>query len=532
MGADPNWTERDGLSALQVVLKKSKFWGLDASDAVEIAMTLLDAGAVLNGGELFDSILLDNRTLTHRLFERHRLGTSQLDESLSVLEAAIAMDDQYLITQILTQHPGAYDAGALCSSVLFEDHGLRTVKFLLRNRPQAQRVLPLESLAIGIAAWRDRVDLLDLLLTKVRKPSTATLPRIMRDSFCVQNKDTFTGIETAKSQRRLFWREKDQILISPLTLALKTKNSLARLLEHGFLPDRLTMSVVAVSGDHALIRKLSGYPMLTHGFTDFEGPLAATVRRNDIDVVKSLLDGNCYVNEDHSLVDSGRSPLQIAVECGYSDLIKLLLDAGADVNAPAADWCGATALQLSAITGYLGVTKMLVDHGADLNAPGALCYGRTALEGAAEHGRIDTIQYLLSEGVETNGKGRLSYLRAIRYAELEVHVVAVNLLKTWREWTSNDDALWDKLKSLSKDACEEFEDPAGSESELERQSPGKANDDNVMQDAVLDDAYVAEAQTREISATENSAVGILSELEDLEMMTSDTFTFWSGFDLS
>ncbi|KAK2756295.1 hypothetical protein CKAH01_05816 [Colletotrichum kahawae] len=266
----------------------------------------------------------------------------------------------------------------------------------------------------------------------------------------------------------------------------------------------------------------------------FEGPLTAAVRSNAIDAVKSLLDGNHCANEDNSLVRNGRRPLQMAVECGYLDLIKLLLDAGADINALAAQSHGATALQLAAIKGYLGVAKMLVDRGADVNAPGATDEGgRTALEGAAEHGRIDTVMYLLSQEVETNDKGRLSYLRAIRYAELEGHMVVAKLFKTWREWTADNDELWDDKHDLSRVDCEWFDKgdwEYQSDSELESESPlsEEAHDGDGIQDLDLDDVPIGAAHMHEISVTASARGGILAELEDLEMMTSDTFAFWSG----
>ncbi|KAF6786164.1 hypothetical protein CSOJ01_15470 [Colletotrichum sojae] len=137
-------------------------------------------------------------------------------------------------------------------------------------------------------------------------------------------------------------------------------------------------------------------------------------------------------------------------------MIDLLLKHGANANAPAAYQRGATALQLAAITGQIGVMRILLDNGADANVAGARISGRTALEGAAEHGRIDTLQYLLTEGVQTTDTGRLQYLHSIRYAELEGHIVAADLLRNYRPWTVEDDDLWADLKGLSREKCEEF----------------------------------------------------------------------------
>ncbi|KAF4844219.1 Ankyrin-2 [Colletotrichum siamense] len=399
--------------------------------------------------------------LIYQLLETIDLGKSHRHEVRSILMAAITNGSQLLTMQILSQCPDAYDAWVLCVSVFFEDHGIGIVENLLSRRPKQQDVLALESLAIGIAAWRERGDLLDILLKELPTPSPAALPKDMIDELkdleCDENlfDKVFTNaLRSQKDTKSVFWRDKHMINCSPLVLALTSEISLFRLLNHGFRPDRLTMFVAAALGRSGLMRKLSCYRMTSHDFQDYAGPLAMTVRRNDIGAVKSLLGGGHCIDEDNSNVTGGRSPLQMAVECGHSNLIKLLLNAGADVNTPAARIRGATALQLAAIQGYLGVAKVLVDFGADINAPGAQKHGRTALEGAAEHGRIGTIQYLLSRGVQTEARGRISYLRAIRYAVLEGHQVAVKLLRTWREWDEFDEAFWDRIRFFSSEECE------------------------------------------------------------------------------
>ncbi|KAF0325213.1 hypothetical protein GQ607_007540 [Colletotrichum asianum] len=361
------------------------------------------------------AVVNDNQHLIDLLLETIHLGTGQQNGLISILGDAIVNGKRQLTTQILTHCPDVYDAGVLCASVLSEDHGSGTVAQLLHNRPRIEDVLPLESLAIGLAAWRKREDLLDLLLAKLQKPSLAVLSEHVIHSLTGSGRvrDFFDEYYTDqlryhRSMNWAFWRDKPTILGSPLALALVSGNSLSRLLDHGFLPDRLTMSIAANLDRRGPIQKLAQYRMLSGGFEDYEGPLATAVRRNHIDGVRSLLDGNHCVDEDNSHVRVGRNPLQTAVESGHLDLIELLLGAGADVNAPAARALGATALQLAAIKGYTGVAKMLVDLGADVNTPGSRYHGRTALEGAAEHGRIDTIQYILSQGVKTNGEGRIS----------------------------------------------------------------------------------------------------------------------------
>ncbi|KAF4903676.1 2-5A-dependent ribonuclease [Colletotrichum fructicola] len=534
MGADPNWA-KNGVSALQIALERRG----RVADTVKLAMALLDAGSVLNGGEIPKAIMLDDWALTDRLIKMDHWSVSQRHESMLMLEAAVIKGNQQMIARILEQLPDAYDPGALCASILFKDCSLGLVKYLLDNRPQLEDVNPLESLANGIAAWRENADYLDLVLAKLHKPSPVMLPKFMVESSLTMGNDRvsifldcfFNGkFNTYISEGSLFWRETAVICGSPLVMALGSETSLSRLLDHGFLPDRLTMSVAVEIGSERLIRKLARYPMLSSGSGDYiyEGTLTMAVAKDYIDIVKLLLDGNHCVDEDNYAVEFGRTPLQKAVEYSRPDTVKLLLNAGADVNAPAARSGGATALQLATIRGYLGLAKMLIDLGADINAPGARKHGRTALEAAAEHGRIDTIQYLLSQGVHTNGKGQVSYLRAIRYAELRGHLVSARLLKKWRAWTAEDNALWNRLKSMSKEECEDFiEDQLRTESEQENDLPGGICAGGCSQNVDLGGTLVGEVLEDEILDTTNPVGGFISEFEDLELLTSDTFTFWN-----
>ena len=71
---------------------------------------------------------------------------------------------------------------------------------------------------------------------------------------------------------------------------------------------------------------------------------------------------------------------------GSSHCVKLLLDAGADVNEPAVN--GRTALMHAARDGNVNSVKLLIEAGADVNATMCYhsltsCYGVTALHHTA-----------------------------------------------------------------------------------------------------------------------------------------------------
>ncbi|CZR60330.1 uncharacterized protein PAC_10226 [Phialocephala subalpina] len=129
--------------------------------------------------------------------------------------------------------------------------------------------------------------------------------------------------------------------------------------------------------------------------------------------------------------NASHTALQIACRDGHKDVVDLLLEYGADVNAAPAKECGATALQYAAIRGYLGIAFALLENGANVNAPRAEDDGRTALEGAAEHGRIDMVRMLLNSGARVHGAGQEQYERALYIARRNGHLALSRMLEEY-----------------------------------------------------------------------------------------------------
>ena len=121
--------------------------------------------------------------------------------------------------------------------------------------------------------------------------------------------------------------------------------------------------------------------------------------------------------------------MQKAAELGNLDIVDILVNRGADVNAPAAARGGGTALQLAVVGCYISVACRLLSLGADVNAPGSTADGRTALEAAAENGRLDMAQILFNAGAGSRRSDRGHVTNAIALAKGNGHFGVCDLLE-------------------------------------------------------------------------------------------------------
>jgi ankyrin repeat protein len=162
-------------------------------------------------------------------------------------------------------------------------------------------------------------------------------------------------------------------------------------------------------------------------------PFFDAIATGDVMVVKLLHDAGANLN-DKAELGALRTPFQLAVEKGNLEVINYLLENGADVNAAPCIRGGATAIQLAAIKGNVGLAERLIrDYGADFNAPACKFQGRTAFEGAAEYGRLDMLLMLYHKGVDLRSDGGTQLQRAIKFAEENGQVAAKTLVEQIRQ---------------------------------------------------------------------------------------------------
>ncbi|KAH7114772.1 ankyrin repeat protein, partial [Dactylonectria estremocensis] len=91
----------------------------------------------------------------------------------------------------------------------------------------------------------------------------------------------------------------------------------------------------------------------------------------------------------------GRTALHIAAGDGYSDIVRILVENGADVDAKVHGW---TPMLLAAKAWRFRIPDYLIERGANVNA--ADYHGRRALHWAVHHGGVTLARLLLQRGAE------------------------------------------------------------------------------------------------------------------------------------
>ncbi|KAL8994109.1 MAG: hypothetical protein Q9169_005837 [Polycauliona sp. 2 TL-2023] len=155
--------------------------------------------------------------------------------------------------------------------------------------------------------------------------------------------------------------------------------------------------------------------------------LPAAAEKGKLHLVQHLLQNGAEINGNVP----NRTVLQIAARKKDVDLVRFLLEKGADPKLPAL-FEGRFALDYAAEEGCDEIVKLLLDHGADIDAlpkpfkedlpmtdlldnlppDGHICQGKSALDAAARMGHLSTVQLLLSRGAVMKEEGNHTSLVA------------------------------------------------------------------------------------------------------------------------
>jgi len=150
-------------------------------------------------------------------------------------------------------------------------------------------------------------------------------------------------------------------------------------------------------------------------------PLMEAASAGNADIVRLLLEHGADVNAQSS---SGNTPLMYACAGGHEEVVTLLLEANANVEDHNEN--GHTPLMEAASAGHVGVAKILLSHGAGINTHSNE-FKESALTLACYKGHLEMVRFLLEAGADQEHKTDEMHT-ALMEASMDGHVEVARLL--------------------------------------------------------------------------------------------------------
>ena len=181
--------------------------------------------------------------------------------------------------------------------------------------------------------------------------------------------------------------------------------------------------------------------------------LIEAVKEKDIEIIELIIkrgvDVNALVTHVGRHRRTDKNPLHWASEYGHTEIVKVLLEAGAEVNTPDTlydeddPYNDRTSLHYAAYFGHKNVAKLLIDNGADVNVKDT--FNKTPLHVVAEDRRWTTIwhtaiaELLITNGADVDAKTKYDNItplhNAIRYEHTDM---ARELIKAGADVNAKD----------------------------------------------------------------------------------------------
>jgi biopolymer transport protein ExbD len=133
-----------------------------------------------------------------------------------------------------------------------------------------------------------------------------------------------------------------------------------------------------------------------------EIPIFNSISQNDVEVIKNYIALGKNVNL--KIKSNGKTMLHVAVESDNLEIVKLLIDAGASINAK--DKIGRTPIMLIDLSeeNSSGIIKLLIGKGANLNIQNKDEDNQTLLMSACDDDNLEIVKLLLESGANPNLK--------------------------------------------------------------------------------------------------------------------------------
>jgi ankyrin repeat protein len=124
-------------------------------------------------------------------------------------------------------------------------------------------------------------------------------------------------------------------------------------------------------------------------------PILEAAAKGHTDVIRLLLENGANINQEGKYCQNA---LIIASENGQEAAVQMLIEAGACIN----NEDGVIPIQIASENGHKGIVEMLIQAGVDVNSS-----DKPALYCASMHGREEVVQTLILAGADVNLEGRM-----------------------------------------------------------------------------------------------------------------------------
>ncbi|MEW6532528.1 MAG: ankyrin repeat domain-containing protein [Thermodesulfobacteriota bacterium] len=162
-----------------------------------------------------------------------------------------------------------------------------------------------------------------------------------------------------------------------------------------------TLAVAAFLGDMEAVRNFSaqGVNVDEKNTLNEPAPLTAAAMGGNPDVVNFLLDRGFKIDGKN---EQGQTALMTAAAAGHAEVVKTLLDRGANISAT--DGRRRSVLDHAVfLRGHIEVIKVLLDRGVDINARHNPA-NRTILMDTAQGGFLEVVKLLIEKGADVNAR--------------------------------------------------------------------------------------------------------------------------------
>ena len=291
------------------------------------------------------------------------------------------------------------------------------VRRAIEDLPDRERIVTLLFYSTGYAL-KDIAAFLEVPITTIKKRLhdarqhlKASLLETVRDSLHEQRKsilDRFSDKVQLLIAIRMgnIGRVKALLDQNPLLVNIKMEREESRTQPYGWIGSGIhPLYEAARNGNTSMVQLLLDYGAVVQ--TGMYNALSGAAQFNHKEVVKLLLNRTAYAGGRPTQFDSqktevfvGAAPLRMSSMKGLTDIVKLLLENGANVNMRGQT--GRTALHWAALKGHLDTVKLLLDYGAETCIQDEL--GRTSLDWALIRNHLEIANLLQEYTVPARSK--------------------------------------------------------------------------------------------------------------------------------